>query len=558
MELHKQAKNGIASGIILCGFFLIFYFLEGAANWYEIKSFLKTEDYDKALIYGLIYWAAIFSLFILVFHVNRKINLLIFILVFCSVAIDYCYKLLNGDGLTYEDVLLVTQNVGFDLETEVFKTYFPTFFSSFCLALIVVLVLIALRFGFKNIRIQKRRYLLIPVIVFFGVNYIIYVSNANRLAYPIPYKVPALLFYTSQKSLYSGKRDAVFFNPAGKALAKHIVWIIDESVRPDMLQINNFPKETTPFLKSIQDSILNFGIASSGSVCSDYSHIMLISGLRIKELPDYKGMARKKPTIFQYANQNNMQSNLIYSPGHEDVPKGYMTHSDFDHIAHKFHTKKVFPNTEPYLLDFKSIDILEEIIDTQESSFTYFLKYGCHFHYETAYPADRRYFSPVQDISSWKRDDREKLLNSYYNAIRWEVDYFFENLYQRFEGKDVLIIYTSDHGQHLMEYPEIKLTHCIKKAAPPEMATVPLFLLPMNHRIKMELSPFFRKDNVNQASHFNIFPTTLMLMGYDPEEINELYGNSLFNPLENEERIFISGDIFGRSKVFMNKFNPAH
>lgn len=558
MKLNKQAKNGIISGIILLGFLLIFYSLDGAANWYEIKSFLKTGDYDKALIYGFIYWAAIFSLFILVFHANRKINLLIYSLVFCSVAIDYCYKLLNGDGLTYEDVLLVTQNVGFGLETEVFKTYFPTVLSSTGLALVIVLLLVGLRSGFKNIRIQKRRYLFIPVIVFFGVNYIIYISNANRLAYPIPYKVPALLFYTSQKSLYSGKRDTVFLNPAGGPLAKHIVWIIDESVRPDMLQINNFPKETTPFLKSIQDSILNFGIASSGSVCSDYSHIMLISGLRVKELPDYKGIARKKPTIFQYANRNNMQSNLIYSPGHEDEPKGYMTHSDFDHIAHKFHTKKVFPDTEPYLLDFKSIDILEEIIGTQESSFTYLLKYGCHFHYETAYPADRRYFSPVQDISSWKRDDREKLLNSYYNAIRWEVDYFFENLYKRFEGQDVVFIYTSDHGQHLMEYPEIKLTHCIKKAAPPEMATVPLFLLPMNHRIKTELSPFFRKDNVDQASHFNIFPTTLMLMGYDPKEVHEFYGNSLFDPLQNTERIFVSGDIFGRSKVFMNTFNLKH
>ncbi len=548
-------ENRIVSGIIILCFFLIFNSLEGAANWYEIKSFLKTEDYDKALIYGLTYWAALLSLFVLIFHTNRKINILGYMLIFCSVGIEYCYKKLNGEGLTYEDVLLIFQNIGFGLESEVLKTYFPIIFSSIWIAFITVIAMIVLRLIFKGIRVQKKRYFLIPVLVFFVVSYIIYISNANRLAYPLPYKVPALLLYTSQKSLYSGKRDPVFLHPVSKPFAKHIVWIVDESVRPDKLQINNFSKETTPFLKSIQDSILNYGVASSGSVCSDYSHIMLVSGLGVKELPDHGGTARKKPTIFQYANHHDMVSNLIYSPGYEDVPKGYMTQDDFYHIKHKFHTKKTFPNAEPYLLDFKSIDMLEEIVNTHTSSFTYFLKYGCHFHYESSYPANRRFFSPVQDITSWKRNDKEKLLNSYYNALRWEVDFFFETLYERFEGQDVLIIYTSDHGQHLMEYPKIKLTHCVKKAAPVEMAAVPLFLLPMNHRIRIELSHLFIKDNVDQASHFNIFPSTLVLMGYDPDEVNKAYGNSLFDSLKNTERIFISGDIFGRSKVFVNKFN---
>jgi glucan phosphoethanolaminetransferase (alkaline phosphatase superfamily) len=557
MWKNEYVKRGFEGMLIILALFCIFNTLESSANWREVSIFFSTDDYAKGIIYWLSYLAVLVSIFILVFHTNRKVNVFIFSLLFISILIDCSYRTLNGIGLTYEDALIAFQNIGFDLEGEVFKTYYPTIISAAGIAFIIVNMIFGLRYFFKRIRFQKLRYLIVPTLTFVGVIYIIYISNANRLSYPIPYKVPALLFYVSQKGLYSGERDSVYFAPKYQPVAKHIVWIIDESVRPDILQINDFSKKTTPFLDSIQDSILNYGIASSGSVCSDYSHIMLMSGLKVNELPDIKGIARKKPTIFQYAKHNGIQSNLLYAPSHEDVPKGYMTQSDFNHIDHRFHTKKIYPDVEPYLIDFKSIDILEKIIDTQERSFTYFLKYGCHFHYESTYPPAHRYFEPIQDIASWKRDNRDELLNSYYNSIRWEVDHFFEVLYKRFKGQDILFIYTSDHGQHLMEYSDIKMTHCIKKAAPHEMAMVPLFFLPMNHSIKTELKSVFRNENVNKASHFNIFPSTLILMGYDSKEVHEQYGNSLFDSLETSERIFISGDIFGRSKAFINKFTPV-
>lgn len=555
MKFTKSLKNILIVAVILVSFYWILNTLEGWANWKEVKIFNGTDNKTKAIIYWLSYWAVLVSIFIMVFHANNKVKIFSYILLFLSLSLDYGYKSLNGEGLTYEDTLSVFQNVGFDLEGEVLKTYFPIFFTSGAVALLFILLIMGFRYFFKNIRIERRRFLLVPVLAFLTVNYIIYISNANRLAYPTPFKIPALLFYASQKGLYSGERDAVYLQPKGKAIAKHIVWIVDESVRPDVLQINQFPKETTPFLQSIQDSILNYGIASSGAVCSDYSHIMLMSGLGIYELPDKKGLARKKPTIYQYAEQNRMESNLLYAPGHEDIPKGYMTQSDFNHIDHRFHTKKIYPGIEPHLIDLKSIDILEGIIDSETSSFTYFLKYGCHFHYESTYPADKRYFEPVQDINSWGRDNREELLNSYYNAIRWEVDFFFETLYKRFEGQDVLFIYTSDHGQNLMDYPEIKMTHCIKNEAPPEMAMVPLFLLPMNNQINTSLEAMFIPENVDKVTHFNIFPSTLILMGYDSDEVLAKYGKSLFEPISNDKREFASGDIFGRSTMFINGFD---
>lgn len=551
-------RNFLTTVSILMVLYLTFGIIESWANWKEVKIFHVTGFTLKGLIYLSIYCSVIISIFVLAFNSSRVIAIISLMFLFVNITIDYSYKKLNGQGFTYEDSLLVFQNIGFSLEKEILSTFLPTIMSSCLIATFVLFLIIGFRYIFNSIRIQKKRFLLLPIIVFITVNYIIYLSNANRLAFPAFYKIPSILIYSSQKDLYSGERDEVYIKSQSESIANHIVWIVDESVRADQLQINGLNRQTTPFLESKKDSLFNYGIASSGAVCSDYSHIMLMSGLQFQELPDKNSFSRRYPTIFQYAKESGMKSNLLYAPGNQDVPKGYMTSSDFYHIDYRWHTRKIFPNLKPYEIDLKSIELLEEIVNTQKSSFTYFLKYGCHFHYESTYPFEERYFEPVQDINSWKRNDREKLINSYHNAIRWEVDHFFESLHTRFNGKDILFIYTSDHGQHLMEYPDIELTHCIKNNAPAEMAMVPLFLFTMNSSLFEKIKPFFNEENVNHASHFNIFPTTLMFMGFDPEEVQDRYGASLVDSLSQSNQNFVSGDIFGRSDMYINQLSKKH
>lgn len=556
MIQHKHIKFTVQSILLIVGLFILFYTLDQQSNWFEVGIFWRTGNPLKGIIYFLTYWAITISIFIGLFHKNKFVYIFTLFLSFITITIELMYQRLNGHGMGYEDGLLLIQNIGFELEGEAFNTFFPELINPLIIASISILGIIGFRLFFKKIRINKRRYLLIPILVFIATNYIVYLSNANRLDYPIPYKIPLLLSYVQQKGIYSGDRDSLYLSaPKTSALAKHIIWIVDESVRADVFQINHFDQATTPFLYSIKDSILNYGIASSGAVCSDYSHIMLMSGLKRNQLPDEMGASRKQPTIFQYAELAGMQSNLLYVPGHEPVPKGYMTLNDFELIDHKFHTKKIYPDAKTYELDHLSIDILDEIISKQESSFTYFLKYGCHFHYESTYPEQERVFAPVEDINDWNREDREALLNSYYNSIRWSVDHFLKELYERYQGQDVLIFYTSDHGQQLMEYPDIKLTHCVKHEAPSEMAQVPLFLMPLNNRIYQSLNSLYLPENRDLASHFNIFPTTLQLMGFDSLAIQNRYEPSLFVELDSTNQNFISGDIFGRSQMYFNAFH---
>ena len=59
-----------------------------------------------------------------------------------------------------------------------------------------------------------------------------------------------------------------------------IVLIVDESIRADILGINGYPAATTPWLRTIDSGIVNFGLAASASNCSDYSNLMLRTGIR--------------------------------------------------------------------------------------------------------------------------------------------------------------------------------------------------------------------------------------------------------------------------------------
>ena len=84
------------------------------------------------------------------------------------------------------------------------------------------------------------------------------------------------------------------------------------------------------------------------------------------------------------------------------------------------------------------------------------------------------------------------------------------------------------------------------------MANVPLFVIDMKNENRYN----FMAKNINNSSHFNIFGTILNLMGYNKNEVREVYGDTLFDDLSDNERVYTSGDLFGRdSKLYKNNFD---
>lgn len=44
-------------------------------------------------------------------------------------------------------------------------------------------------------------------------------------------------------------------------------------------------------------------------------------------------------------------------------------------------------------------------------------------------------------------------------------------------------------------------------------------------------------------NHVNVFPSLLVLMGYDQAAAGQRYAKTVFEPLDARERVFLSGDL---------------
>jgi hypothetical protein len=77
----------------------------------------------------------------------------------------------------------------------------------------------------------------------------------------------------------------VTYDETPSPLAQHIVYIVDESVRGDYIQLNNKNLSNTPFLSRLDAQLINFGVATSAANCNLASRTMLRHATR-QNAPD--------------------------------------------------------------------------------------------------------------------------------------------------------------------------------------------------------------------------------------------------------------------------------
>lgn len=329
-------------------------------------------------------------------------------------------------------------------------------------------------------------------------------------------------------------RNKVALKPSEIRPIKHVVMLIDESVRPDYF--NWKPGNPyTPLLAANQHRLANFGQASSGGNCSSYSNAIL----RLGGTPDQMTDAiRRNPSIWQYAKKAGFRT--IYIDGQSGLNKDPGLLQNFMTVTEtKFIDKIVrFTDVAGPQLDFKLLEALDKELQSDEPVFIYANKNGAHFPYDNGYPAAKSIFEPT--ISQTGKDIPQTRTNSYLNVIRWSVDGFFGELFQNLDLKDTAIIYTSDHGQALANG---QLTHCSVTNSDAREGLVPMFAITGNEQLA---KIFVTAAEINQSktSHFAIRPTVLKLMGYNGADVEQSYGPSLFAE-NNRQPGFTSGDIFG-------------
>lgn len=348
--------------------------------------------------------------------------------------------------------------------------------------------------------------------------------------------VAMLGFYDLSGELATA-RDDVSIERTQQLTVRHVILIVDESVRGDFIDLN-VSHGTTPYLASQVDRIANFGFAVSGSNCSIFSHLILRFGATRENLAHN---LQKGPSIWRYAQRAGYHTVYIDGQRTSGQLQNGMTLLERERIDEFIQFEGVRDPNRDHEIALR----LRQLVGREQPQFIYVVKSGAHFSYERRYPASSVIFSPHMEPGESIGGSRERLINSYKNALRWTVDGFFRKLLNGLDLSNDVLIYTSDHGQNLMDRGVI--LQCNSSDPHPFEGLVPLLVL----TDEPSLRDRFRvsaEGNIDRATHFEIFPTLLALFGYDLEAIGDRYGTTLLRALPAGDRRFTFGPVVVHSR----------
>lgn len=391
-------------------------------------------------------------------------------------------------------------------------------------------------------RIPPRAYI-VPITAFIFI--IIDFQHNNGLfdRFPSFFRVPAMLVFASQSRLYDGERYEINYPGSLKAQVEKIILIVDESIRADILGNNGYKTDTTPYLRARTAEIVNFGLAASSSNCSDYSNLILRTGVKKEEIPDDKQMSLKKPSIWQFTREAGYYNVYMDAQSAEE----WENYQNFMNEQEAVFIDKINRDRQKiaYESDGVSRERLTDLLKQPGKTFVILNKYGLHFPYYRSYPKKYNIFTPALERGE-PMNNREKSLNSYMNGLRWSVDDWFKDLLsENATYRPYVIIYTSDHGQNIVDDGTLA-THC-RPAANRFEGIVPMMVFSNNPDL-LDKFTAARKTSYNKTSHFQIFPTLIRLAGYEKPWVDNHYGPSLFDPSVTLPEFFV-GDLHGRGSV---------
>lgn len=290
--------------------------------------------------------------------------------------------------------------------------------------------------------------------------------------------------------------------------ARNIIVVMDESIRGDMVSLDNHSGTTPALTTFAPDTVYDFGLIASFSNCSDTSNLA----------------ARKLPRLNKEPSDLFLDNTTVWDLAEIAGFKPYVIDAQHNASGHNFYTDKELENVvnipaSQLKNDGEVIDIIADIFAESETpTFIYAGLKGSHFPFQnTGFPTP---FEPAMKNTVLADATSEEALNSYKNLILANTNQFFVKLKALLETyPDTIVIYTSDHGQDLSD-PKNKKTHCDAKTTSMEEGIVPLLLFADQSVIE---SPFIEqfKENPGITNQMIIAPMVMDFMGYQPAFIEQ-------------------------------------
>ncbi|MCR8924113.1 sulfatase-like hydrolase/transferase [Dasania sp. GY-MA-18] len=349
----------------------------------------------------------------------------------------------------------------------------------------------------------------------------------------------SILFLYEKAAEDNGPRLPVTIETAGVEQGKDIVFVIDESVRGDFLDINaNNGVYTGLADGDVNWKLYNYGLAVAVATCSAEVNVTLRYGGTREQ---YKAIIARHPSIWQYAKKADMKTVYIDTQRTAGKLQNYMDSEELLSIDEFVQ----FDGVDILYRDVLAAEKIAKYSQNDTAEFILVNKMGAHFPVHDKYPDNFTYYKPVLRRGGFVgisdtgnrdgfdgADEWRLYVNSYKNTLLWSVGEFFKTIKLQAKLSNLIMVYTSDHGQDLhLDGRSGVTTHCSGERARSNEAVVPLVVLE-GGKAKFDWSENLN-HNYNAVSHFNIFPTLLKLMNYDAEEVSKIYGYSLDQKVED-------------------------
>ena len=351
-----------------------------------------------------------------------------------------------------------------------------------------------------------------------------------------------LTLATGEELRGGGERRPVTMSPQPVTATGDIVLIVDESVAARYLDLADAAGVRTGLLApSPGIAVHNFGIAASITNCSLGTNLTLRHGGTRER---YMELNARGPAIWDYARRAG------FSPVYIDAQRvGGGLHNGMDASERaRIETFVQFDGVPVEERDHAAAERIVGLLANGRREFILVNKVGAHFPVHDKYPDSHAVYRPalprgrflgVSDTGSrdgfdGSAEQWRRYRNAYRNTLLWKVGGFFERLTAPGTLHGATIIYTADHGQDLHERDGAGVhTHCSAHPVAAEGAVPLAILTDADGRSPWKEAA---QRNLDRASHYQLFPTILAMMGYPESAVRAEYGASLHAPLTDELR----------------------
>jgi glucan phosphoethanolaminetransferase (alkaline phosphatase superfamily) len=296
---------------------------------------------------------------------------------------------------------------------------------------------------------------------------------------------------------------------------KRIIFILGESLTPHHMSLFDYPRETTPFLKSMMFAdTFSFQKAISGGVSTDIAVAFLMNGTYGHS--GIKIISKGERCLFRLAKKQGFSTSFFSSQSSEQLRyiSPYICQESIDDFQP---LEKLDDDIEDSnsASDDLLLPALSKMLESSDHQLIVLHMRGSHSPYNLRYSNEAKLFSGTNE----RVDD-------YDNSVV-QFDLFMKKLYQKVlpHLKDTIVIYASDHGEGLGEeevwghgpllYPSY---------------TIPILIFEKN--AKKFMQNYFPRNEI--ATHFNLSIVFYNLLGFKssiPSNVMvpdyEVFGNDI-------------------------------